>query len=125
MREQGIGEDHRSAIGADPAFSHDDQDKPHAFVQWKGTDVCMDFQCECGANCHFDGFFAYMVKCQHCGTVWEMPYILFPRKATEHSDAYWRENAQLLEPDEDHSDEVTGENGVTRTVARALPGKRG
>lgn len=51
----------------------------HAFIQWKGTDVCMDFTCECGVNGHFDGFFAYVVECPGCGRLWEMPMILFPR----------------------------------------------
>lgn len=75
--------------------------EPHAFIQWKGTDVCMDFCCECGANCHFDGEFAYTVKCPHCGVVWEMPQHLFPRKADARTNDYWRENPKLLVPDED------------------------
>lgn len=53
----------------------------HAFIQWKGTDVCMDFTCDCGAEGHFDGAFAYVVKCPGCGQEWEMPMILFPRKS--------------------------------------------
>ena len=44
--------------------------KPCAFVQWKGTDVCMDVRCKCGEGFHIDGFFAYSVKCHHCGTVY-------------------------------------------------------
>jgi hypothetical protein len=81
----------------------DDQDdkRPHVFLQWKGTDACFDFHCECGASCHFDGDFAYAVKCPHCGTVWEMPCILYPRKADERLDPYWRENPKELQPDED------------------------
>lgn len=53
---------------------------PHAFIQWKGTDVCMDFRCDCGSNEHIDAMFVYFVKCHKCGTVWEMPTYLFPRK---------------------------------------------
>jgi len=45
---------------------------PRTFVQWKGTDVCMDFDCICGASGHIDGFFVYCVKCPKCGTVWEL-----------------------------------------------------
>ena len=52
----------------------------HAFIQWKGTDVCMDFRCDCGSNEHIDAMFVYFVKCHKCGTVWEMPTYLFPRK---------------------------------------------
>lgn len=73
--------------------------KPQAFVQWKGTDVCMDFYCECGAHCHFDGYFAYHVKCPHCKTVWQMPSNLFPRKADEKS--LKPDIVQMLEPDDD------------------------
>ncbi|WP_145670196.1 hypothetical protein [Bradyrhizobium stylosanthis] len=79
-------------------------EETHAFIQWKGTDVCMDFHCECGAHNHFDGYFAYTVKCQHCGAVWEMPHYLKPRKADQRTYEYWRENPQKLEPDEDHCD---------------------
>lgn len=75
--------------------------EPSAFIQWKGTDVCMDFHCECGAFCHFDGDFAYTVRCPHCKTVWEMPCVVYPRKADKRTYPYWRENPKDLEPDED------------------------
>lgn len=42
--------------------------KPHGWVQWKGTDVCMDIHCKCGHHSHLDGDFAYSVKCPKCGT---------------------------------------------------------
>ncbi len=54
------------------------------FIQWKGTDVCMDFHCECGQSNHYDGFFAYTIKCKGCGNVYaaspniEMVRILHP-----------------------------------------------
>ena len=44
--------------------------KPHGWIQWKGTDVCMDIHCKCGAHCHVDAEFAYNVKCMECGTVY-------------------------------------------------------
>jgi hypothetical protein len=43
---------------------------PHAWIQWKGTDVCMDVYCKCGGGCHIDADFAYYVKCPICGTVY-------------------------------------------------------
>lgn len=43
------------------------------FVQWKGTEVCLDFTCACGMEGHFDGDFAYHLMCASCGKVWEMP----------------------------------------------------
>lgn len=42
------------------------------FIQWKGTDVCMDFRCECGHANHYDGYFAYVIKCGHCGSLYEL-----------------------------------------------------
>ena len=47
---------------------------PVTFIQWKGTDLCMDFWCpECGSHSHFDGMFAYAIKCDGCGSFFEMP----------------------------------------------------
>ena len=42
------------------------------FIQWKGTDLCMDFHCECGEFNHYNGYFAYYVKCNGCGQVYQM-----------------------------------------------------
>ena len=43
------------------------------FIQWKGTDVCMDIWCPaCNKANHYDGYFAYQVKCSGCGTVYEL-----------------------------------------------------
>lgn len=44
--------------------------EPHGWIQWKGTDVCMDIKCECGCCSHVDSTFAYYVKCPKCGTVY-------------------------------------------------------
>lgn len=54
------------------------------FIQWKGTDVCMDFHCECGQHSHFDGDFAYVVKCMDCGTRYEMGTQVRARKLADH-----------------------------------------
>jgi hypothetical protein len=46
----------------------------YVFLQWKGTDVCLDFHCVCGADGHFDGYFAYALRCAECGRVWSLPH---------------------------------------------------
>jgi len=46
------------------------KDNPHGWVQWKGTDVCMEVYCKCGYHSHIDADFAYFVKCPQCGTVY-------------------------------------------------------
>ena len=43
------------------------------FVQWKGSDVCLDFSCSCGWRGHVDADFAYAVRCQACERVWLLP----------------------------------------------------
>lgn len=56
-----------------------DWKRPSVFIQYKGTDICIDFHCLCdredeGAGVgHFDGYFAYALKCARCGRVYEMP----------------------------------------------------
>lgn len=51
-----------------------EQDNPkgeaHGWVQWKGTNVCMDVHCACGALGHIDADFAYFLRCAHCGRVY-------------------------------------------------------
>lgn len=40
------------------------------WIQWEGTDVCMDLHCKCGETPHVDADFMYHVKCPSCGTVY-------------------------------------------------------
>ena len=46
------------------------QDNPqgdaHGWIQWKGTDVCIDLHCKCGYHGHVDGEFFYYYKCPEC-----------------------------------------------------------
>lgn len=46
------------------------EDQPHGWIQWKGTDVCMDIHCKCGCLVHIDTDFAYFVKCLECNTIY-------------------------------------------------------
>lgn len=42
-------------------------DVPHGWIQWKGTDACVDLHCACGAHGHHDGYSMYHVACTDCG----------------------------------------------------------
>jgi hypothetical protein len=46
------------------------QDNPPSdtggWIQWKGTEVCMDIHCVCGNFGHFDGDFFYTYECPSC-----------------------------------------------------------
>ncbi len=39
---------------------------PYGFIQWKGTEVCMDCWCSCGTHFHMDAEFMYAVECPSC-----------------------------------------------------------
>ena len=43
-------------------------DKPHGWIQWKGTDVCIDLHCSCGHHGHIDDSFFYHYECPKCKT---------------------------------------------------------
>lgn len=48
------------------------QDNPegeaHGWIQWKGTNVCMDIHCKCGHHGHIDADFFYGYECPACHT---------------------------------------------------------
>ena len=62
---------------------------PWAYVQWKGTDVCIDFHCLCDKEDepagvgHFDGYGAYFLKCMRCHRVYKVPTELKLELASE------------------------------------------
>ena len=62
----------KKAVNAKEAFKIEKKykDEPHGWVQWKGTDVCMDIYCSCGHHSHIDSEWAYNVKCPSCGKVY-------------------------------------------------------
>jgi len=53
-----------------------DQDNPpgdaHGWIQWKGTDACIDLHCACGNFCHQDGMFMYFWRCPDCGRTYAL-----------------------------------------------------
>jgi hypothetical protein len=40
--------------------------RPNAFIQWKGTNSCVDYYCTCGEQFHIDDSFVYAVQCPYC-----------------------------------------------------------
>lgn len=61
--------DHKQAKNDDEFYNVQEtyEGKPHGWVQWKGTNVCMDVYCDCGVHGHIDDDFVYHVKCRKCG----------------------------------------------------------
>ena len=46
------------------------ENMPHGWIQWKGTDVCMDVHCKCGNISHVDSDFVYYIKCPKCNAIY-------------------------------------------------------
>jgi hypothetical protein len=63
-------------------WSTRDMPRPCAFIQWKGTDVCMDVYCLCGQQFHIDATFTYAVQCR-CGKRYEMSSMIEMREIPE------------------------------------------
>lgn len=55
-----------SSVKQERELQEDFKDSPHAWIQWKGTYVCMDVYCNCGKHFHIDDEFAYYVQCPYC-----------------------------------------------------------
>jgi hypothetical protein len=88
-------------IASVEAVTYPPPNGPQVFVQWKGTDVCLDFTCECGISGHFDGFFAHALRCS-CGAVWAMPSTVYPRKLTDAEIEAWPDaSARVVDVDPD------------------------
>ena len=79
--------------------SPDFEGEPHIWIQWKGTDVCCDIHCACGAHLHHDGDFMYFIQCPHCSQYWEVGthVRLYPMSA-EDVDV---DDGRVVHPDKD------------------------
>ena len=40
--------------------------KSYGWIQWKGTEVCIDLHCVCGHMGHVDDSFFYFYQCPNC-----------------------------------------------------------
>lgn len=45
---------------------------PYGWMQFKGMEICMDLNCECGELGHIDAEFANHVVCAYCGREYVM-----------------------------------------------------
>jgi hypothetical protein len=72
-----------------------DIESPSVWVQWKGTELCADFRCACGAQGHIDDGFAYTVRCGACDQVWVLPQTL---KLVRVEDATERDGHSSADP---------------------------
>lgn len=83
----------------------EDFQRPNGGIQWKGTDVCIDLLCVCGANDHFDGEFFYFFKCRKCGRKYSVgARIVLKELTTEQAEYVETESHGFRIGDEDESD---------------------
>ena len=67
---------------------------PHGWIQWKGTDVCMDVHCACGYMSHIDDEFVYMVRCPKCKAVYYVsPYVHLDKVESVYDEAMVRDSS--------------------------------
>lgn len=78
----------------------------YGHIQWKGTDLCMDFTCECGNSV------AYAVKCEACGAVWGMnPYIRLERLTPEEAKEV-EPSTVIASAEDEEEEELTTVGGM-------------
>jgi hypothetical protein len=76
MMDGRIQEQRRIQQQIDDRFRKHADGEAESWVQWKGTDICVDLTCVCGADFHFDGMFLYYWRCMSCNRVYGMsPYV--------------------------------------------------
>jgi len=62
--------------------------RPFGFIQYKGTDICMDLNCECGELSHIDGDFVYAIQCPYCDKKYDLNcFIKLEEFTGEHHEA--------------------------------------
>jgi hypothetical protein len=86
-------------------------DQPHGWIQWKGTDVCVDLRCACGIASgndpigHYDGYDMYAVQCTTCGRVYRvMQNIGLVEATTDEQRQYLLDQWRPKEFDQDDDD---------------------
>ena len=82
-----------------------EEERASAFIQWKGTDVCLDLSCECGYSSHLDAEFAYAIKCPKCKTEYVMPADIVLLKKSDVSPTMYDHESKVCEGDRPEQDE--------------------
>jgi len=90
-------DDHKAIYGQDTPAG-----EAHGWVQWKGTNVCMDIHCRCGHHGHVDADFFYAYRCPKCGATYAVGQVVKLIPLTEEQAArFWHQPVT----DEDDEDE--------------------
>ena len=69
------------------------------WIQWKGTNVCMDVRCRCGAEGHIDNSFTYFYKCQSCGQLFAVGSVVRLYAMTPEAEQKADRNCIVTDPE--------------------------
>lgn len=89
-------EEHYDFIKREAGETRDEMQRPFGVIQWKGTTVCMDVHCACGAHLHADAEFMYYVECPHCRRLYALGFKVNLVELTGEQAAYARRERETL-----------------------------
>lgn len=81
-------------------------ERPQGWIQWKGTDVCIDLHCTCGTHGHVDRGFFYFYRCHGCGQCFAVGSHVRLIPLTPEESAYAAECSAGIIMDEDVDQDV-------------------
>lgn len=88
----------------------------HGWIQWKGTEVCMDVHCACGHHSHIDADFFYFFECVKCGAKYSVGAHVSLHPLTDEEVAYARsgigfkkDESRVLDPSQEAGTDVPAE----------------
>lgn len=85
--------------------TYEDDSQGWGWIQWKGTQACMDVHCKCGAHMHIDAGFAYYIECPYCNTVYSCdPNIHFVELTETQAVEARKLTGAIVTPDKEDDD---------------------
>ncbi len=71
---------------------------PSGYIQYKGSDICIDLECKCGWDDHFDGAFLFGFTCPKCGISYLLQDIIefIETPKTQENEWKFRDVPELL-----------------------------
>lgn len=90
----------------DQVYSRDNpQTESWGWIQWKGTNCCVDVRCKCGASGHIDAEFFYYYQCAKCGQVYAVGQNIKLIELTEDEARFAEANSNGFHQDPESSED--------------------
>lgn len=107
----------------DAVYGQDHDNKgPHGWVQWKGTEVCMDLHCACGHHGHVDADFFYYYRCPACKKAYAVGQVVKLIALTPEQEAHVEAGGTGFLTDNDAREEEPGSPRPTPAIVQVGPG---